>query len=175
MQLQPCSEKSVIQQIHTTHRGTRSHWIPRWGSHVIPVCTAQIVTTTPPNPHLHRHPTKRHHPNAPMFPHISSTNPSSRSLRVLRSLRLRRRSLCVGFRLGPRLSLQSPFPSSRVNHAHARQLLVDFLLLERDLVGLFRGGPEAGHAETVVEIRSEVIHPADGEDDVHAELEGLAG
>lgn len=38
---------------------------------------------------------------------------------------------------------------------------------------LLGGGPEAGDAEAVIEIRAEVIHPSDGEDDVHAELDGI--
>lgn len=35
---------------------------------------------------------------------------------------------------------------------------------------LFGRGPEAGNVEAVVEVRAEVIHPADGEEDVHSEL-----
>ena len=35
---------------------------------------------------------------------------------------------------------------------------------------LFSGRPEAGDVEAVVEVRSEVVHPTDGEEDVEPEL-----
>lgn len=75
----------------------------------------------------------------------------------------------MGLRLQclPLLSLLAP---ESVRRPHARQLPVNLFLVERDLVRLFGAGPEAGDVKAVVEVRSEVVHPADGEDDIHAEL-----
>ena len=75
----------------------------------------------------------------------------------------------MGLRLQclPLLSLLAP---ESVRGPHARQLPVNLFLLERDLVRLFGAGPEARDVKAVVEVRSEVVHPADGEDDIHAEL-----
>lgn len=79
---------------------------------------------------------------------------------------------CLHLRLSLSLSLRClpPFPPQSVLHAHTCQFLVDLFLVKRDLVGLFGGGPEALCREAVVEIRAEVIHPADGEKNVHSEL-----
>lgn len=37
---------------------------------------------------------------------------------------------------------------------------------------LLRGRPEPGHVESIVEVRAEIVHPADREEDVCAELVG---
>lgn len=54
------------------------------------------------------------------------------------------------------------------------QLLLDLLALVRDLVRLSFFRPEVGHVEFAVEVRAEVVHDADGEENVHAELQWLA-
>ncbi|KAB8349642.1 hypothetical protein FH972_023661 [Carpinus fangiana] len=54
-----------------------------------------------------------------------------------------------------------------------RQLCTNLIALERDLVGLLGARPEVGHAEAVVEVRAEVVHVADREEDVEAELGDL--
>lgn len=63
-----------------------------------------------------------------------------------------------------------PLPLDGVYHAHTGQLFIDLVFIEWDLVGLFGCGPEALGGEAVIEIRAEVVHPADGEDHVYAEL-----
>lgn len=75
----------------------------------------------------------------------------------------------MGLRL-QRLPLLSLLAPECVRGAHTRQLPINLFLLERDLVRLFGAGPEAGDVEAVVEVRAEVVHPADGEDDIYAEL-----
>lgn len=83
--------------------------------------------------------------------------------------------LCLRFCLSLGLGLQgrpllSPLPTKSIHSPHARKFAVDLFFLERDFVRLFGRGPEAGNVETVVEVRAEVIHPANGEEDVHPEL-----
>lgn len=63
-----------------------------------------------------------------------------------------------------------PLPPHQIQSPHPRQLPINLLLLKRDLVRLFGGGPEARDVEAVVEVRAEVVHPADGEEDVDSEL-----
>ena len=53
------------------------------------------------------------------------------------------------------------------------QLLRDLLALVRDAMRLLRLRPEVGHRESAVQVRAEVVHDADGEENVHAELEAL--
>ena len=73
-----------------------------------------------------------------------------------------------------RLSALPLLPPNRIQRPHPRQFAVNLVLLERDLVRLFRGRPEALDVKAVVEVRAEVVHPADGEEDVHAELEDMS-
>lgn len=47
----------------------------------------------------------------------------------------------------------------------------DLFAVTRDLVALLWLGPEALDGEAVVEVRSEVVHDANGEHDIHAELD----
>lgn len=72
-------------------------------------------------------------------------------------------------------SLHPLLPPNRIQRPHPRQLLINILLLQRDLMRLFGGRPEAGDVEPVVEVRAEVVHPADGEEDVHSELPEAGG
>lgn len=48
--------------------------------------------------------------------------------------------------------------------------MIDLLLVEGNLVRLFGRGPETLGGETVVEVRAKVIHPSDGEENIHPEL-----
>lgn len=89
--------------------------------------------------------------------------------------------LSVGLRLGLNLSLDlslqqsnlplSPLPAHGFYHAHTCQLLINLLLVNRDFVRLLGSRPEVPDVKAVVEVRAEVVHPTDGEEDVHAELE----
>lgn len=53
------------------------------------------------------------------------------------------------------------------------QLLCNLLSLVRDAMRLLRLGPEVGHRESAIQVRAEVVHDADGEENVHAELDAL--
>jgi hypothetical protein len=59
-------------------------------------------------------------------------------------------------------------PNSLVYPQHLR---LDLVSLEGKLVTLFLRWPEAWDGEAVLEVRAEVVHPPDGECEVHAELQ----
>jgi hypothetical protein len=67
-----------------------------------------------------------------------------------------------------RASLQPPL-------LHPLQLTQDLVAIVRDLVGLVLVGPEALHAEAIVEVRAEVVHDRDWEHDVPFERGMLVG
>ena len=53
---------------------------------------------------------------------------------------------------------------------YPQHLRPDLVTLEGDLVTLFLRGPEIWDGEPVLQVRTEVVHPADWEGEVHAEL-----
>lgn len=65
---------------------------------------------------------------------------------------------------------QLPLPHQLINPQYLR---LDLLPLKRYLVALFLRGPEVRDCESVLEVRPEVIHPSDGEGEVHPELWGV--
>lgn len=66
---------------------------------------------------------------------------------------------------------QSTRPGSESSLLQPLNLGIDFVLVKGDFVGLAALGPEIGHGEARIEVDAEVVHEADGEHDVHAELE----
>ena len=55
---------------------------------------------------------------------------------------------------------------------YAQHLRSDLVPLEGYFVTLFLRGPEIWDGEPVLQVRAEVVHPADREGEVHAELGG---
>jgi hypothetical protein len=70
----------------------------------------------------------------------------------------------------PALLLLSPPLVLQIPRLQPLQLLGNLLALVRYLVRLARLRPELGDCEFAVEVRAEVVHYADGEENVHAEL-----
>lgn len=74
------------------------------------------------------------------------------------------------------LRLQLSLPSSLFRQlslpqtVHPLQLLLDLVLVKWYLVGLFGRWPEAWYGEAFFEIRAEIVHPANGKENVGAEL-----
>jgi len=78
--------------------------------------------------------------------------------------------LCLLVSLPSTLHSHSLCPYRQSPLLQMLQLLFDVILLERDRVSLPGLRPEVGHGEARVEIRAEVVHDADWEHNVHAEL-----
>lgn len=58
----------------------------------------------------------------------------------------------------------------QVSRLEPLKLLLDLVALVRNAVRLLRLGPEIRYREFAVEVRAKVVHDADGEENVHAEL-----
>jgi len=71
----------------------------------------------------------------------------------------------------PPLLHQPPLPQKQPLLPQSLQLSLDLIPLRRNPMRLIRLGPEAMHREPLVQVRAEVVHYADGEEDVHPELE----
>lgn len=71
----------------------------------------------------------------------------------------------------PLLRCQSLRPDCQSSRFQPLKLLRDLLAFIWKLVGLSGLGPEVGDSEARVQVGSEVVHDADWEHDVHAELE----
>jgi len=83
----------------------------------------------------------------------------------------RRPCLCLNRLSG--FFLESPLAPDAIDHAHARQFAIDLLPLQWNLMRLLCRGPKSWHGETFIEIRAEVVHPADREKNIQAELKNL--
>jgi hypothetical protein len=70
----------------------------------------------------------------------------------------------------PRLSSQPSVAIEQPPLAQTLELRLDFVALERHLVGVGSLGPEVGHTEAAVEVGAKVVHDPDWEHQVHAEL-----
>lgn len=53
---------------------------------------------------------------------------------------------------------------------HSRQFRIDVFFGFRDFMRLFGRGPESGDGKSFFEICAKVIHPPDGEEDIHSKL-----
>lgn len=74
----------------------------------------------------------------------------------------------------PPLFLQPPVAVVQSLEFEPLNLFQHFVSLEWDFVRLLGLGPEVGNGEFAVEIRAEVVHYADGEQDIHAKLESFS-
>jgi hypothetical protein len=70
------------------------------------------------------------------------------------------------------LQLESSLASSQATGAQSSKFGLNLVLFERNVMGLVLLWPEVGYGEALFEVCAKVVHPADGEHDVHAELGG---
>lgn len=70
------------------------------------------------------------------------------------------------------LELKSPLTGGKTAGTQSGKFGLDLILLEGDGVGLVLLGPEIGDGEALFEVCAEIVHPAYGKHDVHAELGG---
>lgn len=73
----------------------------------------------------------------------------------------------------PRLILEPLVPEIQPSRAQSLQFSVDLVSVHGYLVRLLGLGPKFGDGKALVEVRAEIIHDADREHDVHAELENF--
>ena len=72
---------------------------------------------------------------------------------------------------GIAVQLESSLAGSQTTGAQSGQFCLDLVLFKGNVMCFVLLGPEVGDGETFVEVCAKVVHPADGEHDVHAELE----
>lgn len=75
-------------------------------------------------------------------------------------------------RLGKLLLLQLLGLSQLLPRENSLVLEDDLLTISRHLVAFLWSGPEVIDGEAIVEVGAEVVHGANGEHDIHAELQG---